>query len=210
MNAGAHGTSPVRRLQIRWSLLAATVAVLAAIVALDRAKPSVEERLLPIPVPGRIGERIVARNFAVTVKRVKLAHAYQLAPKFGAGARRIVRADGVWMSALTEVEALSAPGIVNASLRTRDGLYYDASPLDRPDVGMLNLNGRGLTTALPGTGGYFFDVDPSRLDGAHLQFRWGGPYQINTNDHAIDVDLGLDAAATRALRAEAKPILVME
>lgn len=210
MNAGTHGTSAVRYLPVRWSLVAATIAVLAAIVLLDKAKPGFEDKTQPILVPGRIGDRIVARNFAVTVKRVKLARAYRIAPKFSGDAPRIVRADGVWMSALTEAEALSAPGVVTASLRTREGLYYDASPWDRPDLGMFNLNGRELTTALPGTGGYFFDVDPARLEGAHLQFRWGGPVQVNPHDHAIDIDLGLDAAAARKLRTETKPLLVLE
>lgn len=200
-----------RHLPIRWSLVLATIAVLATIVALRKAEPSYEDKIAPIPVHGRVGERIVARNFAVTLKRAKLARAYQVAPKPPGRTPRIVRPDGIWMSALVEVEALAEPGAINAQLRTRDGLFYVASPSERPDIGGSNLRGRMLATGLPGTGGYFFDVAPDRLEGAHLQFFWNGLGGMPEGlDHIVDIDLGLDAAATRKLLADAKPLLVLQ
>lgn len=211
MNAGAAnaaGAGSRRRLPVRWSLVIATVAVLAAIVLLRKAEPDYEQKIAPIPVQGRTGVRVVARNFAVTVKRVKLAHGYRVAPGPFETAPRILKPDGIWMSALMEVEALSAPGMVNAQLRTRDGLVYVASGPDRPDVDEFNLSQKQLATALPASGAYFFDVPPDRLEGAHLQFHWGaiGGYPEGM-DHLVDIDLGLDAAAARKLWAEARPVI---
>lgn len=209
MTANASRAAPTtRRLQLRWPLVLATIAVLVAIVALRKAEPSYDEKIAPILVPGRSGDRVVARNFAVTVQRVKLARAYQVAPALFQTAPRTVRPDGIWMSALMEVEALSEPGVVRAQLRTRDGLVYVASDSDRPDVKQFNLSQKQLVAALPATGAYFFDVPADRLEGAHLQFHWGGVSgHPEGMDDLVDVDLGLDAAATRKLLAEAKPVI---
>jgi hypothetical protein len=206
--ANASGTGQGRRLPVRWSLVIATVAVLAAIVLLRKAEPGYEQKIAPIPVQGHVGVRVVARNFAVTVKRVKLARGYQVAPGLFETAPRILKPDGIWMSALMEVEALSAPGIVNAQLRTRDGLVYVASGPERPDVDEFNLSQKQLATALPASGAYFFDVPPDRLQGARLQFHWGavGGYPEGM-DHLVEIDLGLDAAAARKLQAEAQPVI---
>jgi hypothetical protein len=206
--ANAGGTRPRRRRPVRWSLVIATLAVLAAIVLLRKAEPGYERKIAPIPVHGRTGVSVAARNFAVTVKRVKLARGYRVAPGLFETAPRTLKPDGIWMSALMEVEALSAPGTVNAQLRTRDGLVYVASGPDRPDVDEFNLSQKQLATALPATGAYFFDVPPDRLEGARLQFHWGaiGGYPEGL-DHLVDIDLGLDAAAIRRLRAEAQPVI---
>ena len=207
---GSGATHPARRLPIRWSLVLATLAVLAAIVALRRAEPDIDRKLAPIDVPARVGTRAVARNFSVLVKRVKLAHAYRVVPKLSWESPKQVVPDGIWMSALVEAEASAHEGAIGARLRTRDGLYYVASPSTRPDIGGVNLSGRHLVTGLPATGGYFFDVDPKRLEGAHLEFFWGGQRQPSARDHVIDVDLGLDAAAVRRMVDEASPMLELK
>lgn len=194
-----------RHLRLHWSLLAATVLTLMAIVALRRAEPDYERKIAPLPVPGKVGERVVARNFAITLKRARLARAYLTKPKLFEDQPHRVLPDGVWMSALVEVEALREPGAISARLRTRDGLYYQLSGGDRPDVDAVNLVSKRLTPGLRVTGAYFFDVPPDRLEGAQLEFFWSGLPIPPGMDHRVDIDLGLDAAATRALLADAKP-----
>lgn len=199
-----------RPLPARWSLVAATLLVLGAIVVLRKAEPDYDRRIAPIALPGRVGERIQARAFEVTLKRAKLAGAYQLAPAPLETAPRIVRPHGIWMSALVEIEGRFEPGVVTARLRTRDGRLYRASPYTRPDIGDFALEGKRIAPGLRVTGAYFFDVPRDRLQGARLQFYWNAVGGIpNGMDHLVDIDLGLDAAATRKLRAEAPPVLAL-
>lgn len=202
MNASA-AAPPFRR---RLPLLVAAVLVLAAVVWLRRAEPDYDAKVAPIVLPGAVGQRVQARNFAVEVKKAKLAHAYLTKAGLFDAAPRTVASDGIWMSLLVEAEPLDEPGFISAQLRTRDGLIYRASDHGRPELGGSNFNGQELLTGLRGTGAYFFDVPPDRLEGAHAQFYWGNvtPGQM---DHLIDIDLGLDAAATRKLLAGAPPTL---
>lgn len=209
MTANPHPSGP--KLSIRWSLLLAVPLVLAAIVYLRKAEPDYETRIAPIPVHGRVGERIQARSFSVLVKRAKLAGAYQLAPGPSDSAPRVVRPHGIWMSALVEVESLSEPNAIVARLRTRDGLLYIASPSSRPDIGAMGLQARRIAPGLKVTGAYFFDVPRERLQGAHLEFYTGAVGSIPSGlDHIVDVDLGLDAAALDKLLAEAPPVLDLQ
>jgi hypothetical protein len=194
-----------RHLRVRWSLLVATALTLVAIVALRRAEPDYERKIAPLPVPGKVGERVVARNFAITVKRARLARAYVTRPKSFDGPPRRVLPDGIWMSALVEVEALREPGSVSARLRTRDGLFYQLSGSDRPDVDAVNLAQKRFSPGLRVSGAFFFDVPRDRLQGARLEFFWGALPIPPGMDHRVDIDLGLDAAATRVLLAEARP-----
>lgn len=195
-----------RRLPVRWSLVAAAVLVLAAIVGLRKAEPGFDEKLAPFVLQGRVEQRVEARNFAVRVKRLKLTGAYLTKAGLFDAAPRRVRADGVWLSALVEAEPLLEPGYISAWLRTPDGRDYLAAAEDRPKVDGINFGRQQLATGLTGTGAYFFDVPPEALQGAHLLFFWGLS-KPGDMDHVIDIDLGLDAAAVRKLRAAAPPVI---
>lgn len=211
MTAAARSAARVRRLPIRWSLVVAVPLVLVAIVWLRRAEPDYEARIAPIAVHGQAGERIQARSFSVLVKRAKLAGAYLTRSGATDDAPAVVRPNGIWMSALVEVEGAREPVAISARLRTRDGLLYTASPITRPDIGGMGLQARRIAPGLRVTGAYFFDVPREHLQGAHLQFYadavGGLPQGL---DHLVDVDLGLDAPAVRKLLAEAPPILDLQ
>lgn len=210
-NPVASAPARPRRLPVRWSLLVAVPLVLAAIVYLRKAEPDYETRIAPIPVQGRVGERIQSRSFSVLVKRTKLAGAYKLAPGVLDDAPPVVRPHGIWMSALVEVEGRDAPVSIMARLRTRDGALYIASPSTRPDIGGMGLQARRIAPGLRVPGAYFFDVPRDRLQGAHLEFYAGAVGGIPTGmDHVVDVDLGLDAHAVRKLLAEAPPVLDLQ
>ena len=211
MSTATGGPAPARPSRVRWSLVLAVPLVLIAIVWLRRAEPGYEARIAPIPVHGRVGERIQARSFSVRVKRAKLAGAYRTAPGAPDDTPPVVRPNGVWMSALVDVEGTREPVAISARLRTRDGLLYLASPTTRPDIGGMGLQARRIAPGLRVTGAYFFDVPRDRLEGAHLQFYADAVGGIPPGlDHLVDVDLGLDAAAVRTLVAEAPPILDLQ
>jgi hypothetical protein len=211
LNAAPDASARTRRVPVRWSLVLAVPLVLIAIVWLRRAEPDYEARIAPIPVHGRVGERIQARSFSVLVKRAKLAGAYRTAQRALDDAPPLVRPNGIWMSALVEVEGAREPVAISARLRTRDGLLYMASPITRPDIGGMGLQARRIAPGLRVTGAYFFDVPRDRLQGAHLQFYADAVGGIPPGlDHLVDVDLGLDAAAVRKLLAEAPPILDLQ
>lgn len=193
-------------LPIRWSLVVASVLVLVAIVWLRRSEPSFEEKLAPFMREGRLEQRVEARNFAVQVKRLKLAQAYLTeGPGFDRTPHRAA-ADGIWLSALVDVQPLQEPGFISAWLRTTDGREFIAAPNDRPKVDGLNFGEQQLATGLIASGAYFFDVPAEALQGAHLLFFWGLS-QPGDMDHVIDIDLQLDPAAVRKLRAEAVPVI---
>lgn len=199
--------------RVAWPLVLAAVAVVCAIVWLRRHEPSYAERVAPVRVPGSLGARIEARNFAVTVSATVSATGLQAARALGAPGANLfsrervrLRTPGIWLSVPAEVEALREPGMVSAQLRTPDGLVYRSSPDDRPKLATLNLASRFLAPGLPERGRWFFELPPDRLEGLRLQVYWGGlaPAQ---NDALVDVDLRIDAGRARALRSGA-PLLV--
>lgn len=198
--------APVRHLPIRWRLVAASVLVLAAIVWLRRHEPGFDDKLAPFVLPGAAEQRVEARNFAVRVKRLKLARAYRTKGPGFDGAPVQARADGVWLSVLAEVEPTREPGFVSAWLRAADGCTFVAASGDRPRVGTLNFANVQLATGLVGTGAYFFDVPEDALPGARLLFFWGLSKPADM-DHLVEIDPGLDAAAVRRLRDEAQPVI---
>ena len=157
-------------------------------------------------VNGAIDQQVKARNFSVKVKKVKLAHAYLIDGRSSDEPGREVHADGIWVSALADVEALQANGFISAQLRTRDGRVYRAASNERPRLKDFNLNETYLVAGLPASGAYFFDVPLKGLEGATLQFYSGAlaPPQL---DHLVDIDVGLDAKKVKALLAEASPML---
>ncbi len=197
-------TRRTRAMPVRWSLVVATVLVLAAIVGLRKSEPGFDDKLAPFVLEGGLQQRVEARHFAVTAKRIKLARAYLTAPPLFSDAPVRVVADGVWLSVLVDVEPLREPGFVSAWLRTRDGREFAAAPGDRPQVRGLNFGSQQLATGLVGSGAYFFDVPPDALEGATLRFFWGLS-QPPDMDHVIDIDLGLDANAAAKLRAGTQP-----
>lgn len=191
----------MRHLPIRWTLVLATICALGLIVFLRKHQPSYEEKVAPLKVSGALGAPARARNFEVTVKRLKLARAYRVDGRYSGDPSRVVRADGIWLSALLEATATQAPGFLGAQLRTRDGRLYAASGGDRPKLDGVNLAGTSLVTGITASGAYFFDVPEARLEGATLQFYWGlgAP---GAQDHLLDIDLGLDAARLQELRSK--------
>lgn len=195
-----------RHLPIRWGLLVASVLVLAAIVLLRGHEPSFDDKLAPFVLSGGADERVEARNFAVRVKRLKLARAYRTpGPGFDSPPVQ-ARADGVWLSVLVDVEPTREPGYVSAWLRAADGRTYVAASGDRPRVGNLNFANVQLATGLVGQGAYFFDVPEDALAGARLLFFWGLS-KPGDMDHLVEIDPGLDAGALQALRAGAQPVI---
>ena len=194
------------RLTVRLGLLVATVLALALVVTLRREQPSFEQKTAPMLLHAAAGEPVEARGFSVRVGKVKLAHAYRIDGEPRGGPGRDVRADGIWLSALVEIERLQSNGYVGAQLRTRDGRRYRAAPNERPDLAGFNLTDTTLVAGLPASGAYFFDVPADGLEGATLQFHDGNgaPAQL---DHLVDVDVGLDAATVASLLAEADPML---
>ena len=195
-----------QRLAVRWGLVVATVLALALIVTLRRQQPSFDEKTATILLHASAGERVAARSFSVRVGKLKLAHGYLIDGRQRGDAGREVRADGIWLSALVEVERSHSNGYVAAQLRTRDGRTYRAAPNERPDLKGFNLTDTYLVAGLPANGAYFFDVPATALEGASLQFYAGNaaPAQL---DHLVDIRLGLDAAKVKALLAEAAPLL---
>ncbi|VXB59134.1 conserved hypothetical protein [Luteimonas sp. 9C] len=191
---------------VRWGLIAAALVSLILITGLRRQAPSMDDRTAPMRLDGAAGHTVEARNFSVKVGKLKLAQAYLLDPRTSDGPPRTLKADGIWMSALVDVEVTQASGFVGAQLRARDGRVYRAAPAGRPDLGGFNLTDMYLVTGLPASGAYFFDVPVAALEGAHLQFYSGNgaPAQL---DHLVDIDLRLDAAQVAALRDAAAPTL---
>ncbi|MEO6102500.1 MAG: hypothetical protein ABIP44_02545 [Pseudoxanthomonas sp.] len=193
---------------VRWRLVVATLCALGLIVFLRKHQPSYEEKIAPLPVTGTIGVATKARNFEVKVKRLKMARAYRVDGRYSDDPSQVVRADGIWLSALLEATATREPGFVSAQLRTRDGRLYASSGGDRPKLEGVNLAGTSLATGITASGAYFFDVPEARLEGATLQFYWGlgAPGGL---DHLLDIDLQLDAQTLSRLRDQAVPELDM-
>ncbi len=201
--------SLLRRGIASWPLLLAAVVVVCAIVWLRRHEPSYAQRVAPVRVPGTLGARIEARNFAVTVPEAGLYAAHALgAPDASSfsGKRVRLRTPGIWLSVPAQVESLREPGMVSAQLRTRDGLVYQNSDSDRPKIDTLNLDSRFVAPGLTERGRWFFELPPDRLEGLRLQVYWGG-LTPSQNDALVDIDLRIDAARARKLRAQA-PALV--
>ncbi|MBX9400864.1 hypothetical protein K4L06_06025 [Lysobacter sp. BMK333-48F3] len=200
--------SPYWRLRWRWRDALWIVLALAAVVALRKGESDYEQRDAPLlqRAPAVAPTRAQGRNFAVEVKRLKVARAYLLKGDYAQPQDYVLRTPGVWLSVVGQSEALQQPGYVTAQLRTRDGLVYVASSPDRPKLKGFNLRDRALAPGLPAEGAWFFEVPPDRLQGAHLQFYWGSLLP-HGGDSLVDVDLGIDAAQARKLLAEAKPVL---
>ena len=201
-------SAAARHLPVRWTLVLATLCALALIVFLRKHQPSYEEKVAPLTVAGVIGTPARARNFEVTVKRLKLARAYRVDGRYLDDPSRVVRADGIWLSALLEATATREPGFLSAQLRTRRGRLYSSSGGDRPRLPGVNLATTSLATGIPASGAYFFDVPEAALEGASLQFYWGLGAPGNL-DHLVDIDLQLDAAALAELRGKTVPELDM-
>jgi hypothetical protein len=199
----------LRRGIAAWPLLLVTIAVVCAIVWLRRHEPSYAQRIAPVRVPGAMGARIEARNFAVTVPDSGLYAAHALgAPSANvfADERVRLRTPGIWLSVPAQVEALREPGMVSAQLRSRDGLVYESSGDDRPRLATLNLDSRINAPGLPERGRWFFELPPDRLEGLRLQVYWGG-LTPGSNDALVDIDLRIDVARAQALRTQAAALV---
>ncbi len=192
---------------LRWRDLALIALALVVIVVLRKQMPTTEEKVAPIPVHGSARlERVAARNFAAQVLKFRAVRVLQY--QGGTFNDQPVRlsSPGIWLVLVAKVEALQDPGYLSAQLRTRDGLVYRAAGDKRPKSVPFNLSGRQLAVGLAEEGGYFFELPPEQLQGAHLQFYWGTllPRRV---DSLIDIDLGVDKARAQQLVTAAKPML---
>ncbi|MEH6418588.1 hypothetical protein [Pseudomonas sp. CGJS7] len=190
----------------RWRDALWIVLALVAVVALRKGESSYEERDAPLVQAAKAPGRVVGRNFAVEVGRVKAAHAYMLKGDYSRRGDYVLRTPGLWLSVLAKVEASERPGYVGAQVRTRDGLVYVAADTERPKLRGINLSDRALAPGLVEEGAWFFEVPADKLEGAHLQLYWGTLLPVG-GDSLIDVDLGIDKAGARKLASEAKPVL---
>lgn len=196
--------APAQPARTRWfhrvGLLLAAVAVLAAIVWMRKHEPGYGERIAPVRVAGEAGERVVARDFAVTVDVAGLRVARRLSapsPHLFDESRAEIGTPGVWLVVPARVETLQAPAFVSALVRSRDALSYQSSGSDRPKLPAVNLDTRIVAAGLPEDGAYFIELPADRLEGARLLlFRGSTPA---SNDAMVDIDLGIDAARAAAL-----------
>ncbi|MGO1069833.1 hypothetical protein [Lysobacter sp. CA199] len=200
----AHGRWRLPRWRWRDALWIALA--LVAVVALRKGESSYEERDAPLVQAAKAPGRVVGRNFAVEVGRVKAAHAYLLKGDYARPGDYVLRTPGLWLSVLAKVETSERPGYVSAQIRTRDGLVYVASSDNRPKLKGINLRDRALAPGLVEEGAWFFEIPADKLEGAHLQLYWGLGLP-GGGDSLVDVDLGIDKAGARKLAAEAKPVL---
>ncbi|HEY0504556.1 MAG TPA: hypothetical protein VGD42_13815 [Lysobacter sp.] len=191
---------------LRWHQWLLILMTLVVIVLLRKVQPTQEQKLAPIATPGSEQlERVAGRNFAVDVHGFKVARAYQVGGDLLNPRPRLLATTGVWLSVVTEIEALQTPGYISAQLRTRDGLVYRADTT-RLKLRDLNLGDRAVAPGLPERGAYFFELPPTALEGLRLQVYWGNLTPTRM-DSLVDIDLGIDAARARRLLAEAKPVV---
>lgn len=201
-------TTPAHRLQrlprLRWHQLLLILLALTVIVVLRKHTAQMEDRSAPVAVHGAVGQRLQGRNFAIEVASVRVAQRLSARDPLAYPPRTLrLETAGVWLVVAARVESLEEPGLVGARLRTRDGLEYEA--LDGTRLRASNLD-RVVVPGLPETGNYFFELPADRLQGAHLEFFWGGlvPKPL---DSLLDVDLDIDVATAQRLLAAAKPEL---
>lgn len=186
----SRGHQAGRATWLSWRSLAWLLVGLVLVVLLCKWQLDYNDKLAPLVRTGALKQRIAARNFAVTVDGFRLAQSYTVANSeaiHGPDAITL-RTPGVWMSVVARVEALRDAGYVSARLHTRDGFYYTANDDKRPRANGVNLSGASLATALPQTGAYFFELPPSQVPGAHIQFYWG-LLTPEGMDSLLDVDL---------------------
>ena len=180
--------------RLDWRALGWFAAGLVSIVLMRRDLLGYDAQLAPVIVPAALKQRVVEREFAVTVSGFRLARRYRIVdPSALEKTERVLQPQGLWLAVPVEVDMLRRPGLVGARLRTRDGLLYAANGNRRPDLRGVNIGGQMLDPGQSVKGAYFFEVPPARLPGAHLQL-FSGTYPPKL-DAVIDIDLGIDEAA---------------
>lgn len=180
--------------RLDWRALGWFTAGLVSIVLMRRDLLGYDAQLAPVIVPAALKQRIVEREFAVTVSGFRLARRFRIVdPSAPEKTERVLQPQGLWLAVPVEVDMLRRPGLVGARLRTRDGLLYAANGNRRPDLRGVNIGGQTLDPGQSVKGAYFFEVPPARLPGAHLQL-FSGTYPPKL-DAVIDIDLGIDEAA---------------
>ncbi|GAA1258535.1 hypothetical protein GCM10009677_06600 [Sphaerisporangium rubeum] len=177
-----------------------------AIVVVQRATPSVDQRYGPIVSRGRLGEQVDTTAFRFRVDRVQLATSIRMTDDFGF-VRDPSSTSGVWVVVWATVVATREEMAVQGTrLRTPDGTEYLANSSI-----FSTLDKTPLQPGIPMYGPMLFEIPEDRLAGTWLAVRRhsGGARALDTLGPAIDVDLGLSAEYAARLVADAPPSLTV-
>lgn len=172
------------------------ILTLVALLWMARHTASYDDNRAPFYVRGGLGETLRGRDFAVTVERIELARALDLATGLRGTPPERRGTDGVWLVAHLRVDALERPlRFQRAELRTRSGRYYSA---DEQRVGLgVQLRGIEIAPGIAGRGVFVFELPRQELAGVVLEASRDS-LRI-APDSVIEIDLGLSPARTRAL-----------
>ncbi|MEO3810377.1 hypothetical protein ABGB17_15365 [Sphaerisporangium sp. B11E5] len=181
-------------------------ALLAAIIVVQRATPSVDQRYAPIVSRGRLGEQVNTTAFQFRVDRLQLARSVRMTDDYGLVGRPR-STPGVWLVVWATVAATREAVIVQGTrLRTADGTEYMAN------TSILHtLEKTPLQPGMPVYGPMLFEIPEDRLAGAWLAVRQhsGGANALDTLGPAVDVDLGVSPGHAARLAAEVPPSLTV-
>lgn len=181
-------------------------ALFVAIVAVQRATPSVDQRYGPIVSRGRLGEQVDTTAFRFRVDRVRLAASIRMTDDFGF-VRDPISTSGVWVIVwATVVATREEVAIQGTRLRASDGTEYSVNSSI-----FSTLDKTPLQPGIPMYGPMLFEIPKDRLAGAWLAVRQhsGDARALDTLGPAIDVDLGLSAEYATRLVAGAPPSLTV-
>lgn len=219
-------TTPIRRashgpLLLRYIVLAVLASLgAAAVYWMKQHEPTYSQRTAPIPVEGKVGERVVARALAAQVpgNRPLLVGNVLGVPGSQGGQIQHAPTEGIWLGVPVVRELILDSGEISQALQAEDGSRY--SPVSysfrdgdftvelngqQMELAELNLAGRKLGAGLPQQGYLYFEVPPEKLAGMHLLLFEGRV--MMPNDNVIVIDLGIDAAAADELHQNgSKPL----
>lgn len=146
----------------------ATLVLLSLIVTAQSLVPPETHATEPIPHSGEVGETVDARQFTITVKKIRFAETVADDGGDGIGSSAPVEANGVWVVATTELTAASAPlGTIDAELVMSDGYTYSSS--EWLSNGLAGGFGTTLSPGISVTGALVFEVPADRLKDPTLQ-----------------------------------------
>lgn len=199
------------------AMLVLVLAGALAIFWLKRHELNTDQRLAPIAVHGKAGERVVARALAATVvadKPLLASHDLQVTSQRSQDQVVLVRSTGLWLAVPVTVELLLDAGPMSAFVEARDGTRYGKVGVVGPGEGAVlqvngsqvpvvdrNLGGRQFGPGIPTSGYLYFEVAPEKLAGLRLNVHEGS--SMMPNDNIIVIDLGIDAARAQVLRTGA-------
>ncbi|GAB3453811.1 hypothetical protein GCM10027570_33330 [Streptomonospora sediminis] len=167
----------------------ATLVLLSLIVTAQSLVPPETHATEPIPHSGDVGETVDARQFTITVKKVRFAETVADGGG-GIGSSAPVEANGVWVVATAELTAASAPlGTIDAELVMGDGYTYSSS--EWLSNGLAGGFGTTLSPGISVTGALVFEVPTDRLKDPTLQVNARESLDDRLSARA-DISLGLN------------------